>query len=247
MKQKIIVFGMMLLLMMPCTAQAQTVDLGHGSGCGHVHTNACYTSYNAGDRLCDYCGKPLHCSSKSTVTKSMLYDHAYYDHVCITSLQNTRLTHNGSYTGIASCPGSHVGFRDLLYDNTTTNGWYRTWYCGSDVRGIEVCGPTGFVDYDGQCTIASEAGSVLTCSQPNDPTYSQCIRPTINYTLPERWTNQDVTIHYTGTTTGDLTFTNNGTKSITATSSTGHRRREDITIDKIDKEAPATPSFIITN
>lgn len=99
MKQKIIAFGMILLLMMPCTAQAKTVDLGHGSGCGHVHTSACYTSYNAGDRLCDYCGKPLHCSSKSTVTKSMLYDHAYYDHVCITSLQNTRLTHNGSYTG----------------------------------------------------------------------------------------------------------------------------------------------------
>ena len=245
MRQKIMTLCAALVLMLTLTpaAQAKTVDLGHGSGCGHVHTSACYTSYNAGDRLCDYCGKPLRAGGMVTVTKSMLEDDSYYDHVCITTIKGTRLTHNGSYTGIVSHPGGHAGFWDLLYDNTTNTGWYRMWYCGSDVRGIEVCGPTGFVDYDGQCTIASEAGSVLTCTQPNDPTYSKCVRPTITYTLPSQWTNQDVTINYSGTTSGSLTFADNGTQSVTATSSTGHRIREDITVDKIDKIAPVMPDY----
>lgn len=243
--QKLISFCLTVLLLvaMPTYALGATVDMGHGSGCGHVHSSGCYTSYNAGDRLCDYCGKPLWCSGKTTVTKSMLYDHAYYDHICITSLQNTRLTHGGTYTGMASCPGSHCGFWDLLYDNTTTTGWYRTWYCGNDVRGIEVCGPSGFVDYDGQCTTAAEAGSALTCTTPNDPTFSKCIKPSIYYAMPTQWTNQSVTINYTGTVFGSLSFDANGTKSVSATSSTGHRIREDITVDKIDVDTPMIPNF----
>ena len=82
----------------------------------------------------------------------------------------------------------------------------------------------------------------LTCTTKS---YATCVKPRINYSVPDTWTNQDVTINYTGSQSGSLTFTANGTQSITVTSSTGHRIREDITIYKIDKDVPAAPSYTL--
>ena len=89
------------------------------------------------------------------------------------------------------------------------------------------------------CTISTSA---YICGKD---TYGDCVKPTITYMLPDHWTNQDVTINYSGTTSGSLTFTNNGTQSVMVTSSTGHRVREDITITTIDKDAPAAPSYTL--
>lgn len=64
---------------------------------------------------------------------------------------------------------------------------------------------------------------------------AKCVKPTISYILPSGWTNEDITITYSGTQSGSIIFEENGMKSIIAMSSTGHRIREDITISRIDK------------
>lgn len=87
------------------------------------------------------------------------------------------------------------------------------------------------------CTISTSA---YICGKD---TYGDCVKPTITYMLPNQWTNQDVTVNYSGTTSGSLTFSDNGTQSVTVTSSTGHRIKEDITVDKIDKIAPVMPDY----
>lgn len=112
-------------------------------------------------------------------------------------------------------------------------------YCNGVYR-FEQCDGCKFRDkvyYPGDCV------KTLTCTKDD---YGDCVKPTISFTTPPTaWTNKDVTINYSGTTSGILTYTANGTQSVTATSSSGHRIREDVTVSNIDKDKPEKPTYQI--
>ena len=59
------------------------------------------------------------------------------------------------------------------------------------------------------------------------------------------WTNEDVVIHYSGTQSGDLVFTDSGKQDLTITSTSGHQIRDTISVVRIDRLIPAVPIWHI--
>lgn len=211
MKQKIITLFAALVLMLTLTpaAQAQTMDLGHGSGCVHSHTSACKHSHNSS---------------------------------CYTSINHyvDPSQTEGAMNVQFSCTSCGTVFNEQasIYHCGSCSEWYADCPCPNCGRNVH----RGWTSGDTcrrqlTCTISTSA---YICGKD---TYGDCVKPTITYMLPNQWTNQDVTVNYSGTTSGSLTFSDNGTQSVTVTSSTGHRIKEDITVDKIDKIAPVMPDY----
>ena len=235
-----------ILCCVPMSAYATATDLGHGDGCLHSHTSACYHQHSS--------------SCYHAHTSSCYKSHTHTDSCYSIGYHNVKNSSSSTSKGVINCPSC----------GNSWNGNYKISYCEKCFKDAypatcPMCGKLcfyagGVSNYDRDCKqltcsktqdiVCGKTTSTVVCgistTTPKcgqEGKYTNCVIPTVNYTLPDKWTNQDVTIHLSGNTTGSLTFSDNGTQSIEITSSTGHRIREDITIDKIDKEAPERPNY----
>lgn len=248
-KNRIKILGFMTLIavfLTGSTAYGETANLGHGDGCMHSHTATCYHQ---------------HISSCYHAHTSMCYQsHTHSSGCYIMGYHNVKNSSSSSSKGVINC-------------NSCGHQWNGTYYISYCYTCFKNAYPTTCISCGRLCFYGDGVSNYVkdcqqsTCSKTQDlvcakttstvvcgismstpkcgqgGTYSNCIMPTINYNVPSTWTNQDVKIRYGGTQSGTLTFIENGTQNVTITSSSGHRIRENITIDQIDKIAPSTPNY----
>lgn len=245
-KRNILSLMLCILLIVPSTAFATTSDLGHGSGCLHTHVSSCYHQ---------------HSSSCYHAHTSTCYQNHTHSTGCYTlGYHNVHNSSSSSSRGVINCDGC----------GNQWNGVYKISYCYNCSKSgypstCPLCGrlcfyADGVSNYVKDCKqlicsttqdlVCGKSTSTLTCTTSTSTpkcsqsgAYTNCIMPTVIYTLPNQWTNQDVCIDYNGTTAGTLIFTNNSTQSVTVVSTSGHQIQEHITIDKIDKALPNIPEY----
>lgn len=212
----------------PLVTISSETDGDHAAGCKHSHSGSCY--------------------SNGSHTNSCYGNHA-------TGKTDTVVS------GCPSCTYTTANGQLMIPGTITTN---RSWcaYCGTYLYHSGSCDNCS---YSSSATHASgvcksnlqcnSSHSYLSCSKG---TYGNCQLPTLTGATPSisDWTNHpDQTITVTGSNIAtltsptlaiankEITATDNGSYTITATSTSGHTKSYTLTVLSFDRKQPNTPNY----